>query len=74
MGSEGNDRELVVSQVSIGGFGNEVTAKMLLDYLENTHGQIYRCRLKKSSTPPETYPEFNADLDQIKIVTDYRKG
>ncbi|KAJ0912908.1 putative RNA-directed RNA polymerase [Helianthus annuus] len=46
---------------------------MLLDYLENTHGQIYRCRLKKSSTPPETYPEFNADLDQIKIVTDYGK-
>ncbi|KAJ0561145.1 putative RNA-directed RNA polymerase [Helianthus annuus] len=73
MGSEGNDRELVVSQVSIGGFGNEVTAKMLLDYLESTHGQIYRCRLKKSSTPPETYPEFNADLDQIKIVTDYEK-
>ncbi|XP_076934402.1 RNA-dependent RNA polymerase 6, partial [Bidens hawaiensis] len=36
MDLERNDKELIVTQVSVGGFGNEVTAKMLLEYLEET--------------------------------------
>ncbi|PWA42854.1 RNA-dependent RNA polymerase 6 [Artemisia annua] len=73
MDSDRNDKEMIVTQVSVGGFDNEVTAKMLLDYLEAKTGLIWRCRLKKSSTPPDTYPEFDADLDQIQKVDDYEK-
>ncbi|KAK9070723.1 hypothetical protein SSX86_011125 [Deinandra increscens subsp. villosa] len=73
MRSERNDKELEVTQVSVGGFGNEVDARMLSDYIEQTYGQIWRCRLKKSSTPPETYPEFNVDFGQIEIINDYDK-
>ncbi|XP_076929017.1 RNA-dependent RNA polymerase 6-like [Bidens hawaiensis] len=73
MDSERNYRELIVTQVGVGGFGNQVTAQMLLDYLEETSGQIWRCRLKKSSTPPATYPDFAANLDQITIDNDYAK-
>lgn len=73
MGSERNDKELVVTQVSIGGFDNNVTAKQLLDFIEKKVGQVWRCRLKKSSTPPETYPEFDADLDNIQKLNEYEK-
>ncbi|KAI3786762.1 hypothetical protein L1987_40703 [Smallanthus sonchifolius] len=73
MGSERNDKEMVVTQVSVGGFGNEVTAQMLVNFLEGKCGQIYRCRLKKSSTPTDTLPEFCVDFDQISTVNDYEK-
>ncbi|PWA55249.1 RNA-dependent RNA polymerase 6 [Artemisia annua] len=73
MESDGNDKKLIVNQVSVGGFDNEVTAKELLDYFEDNFGVVWRCRVKKSSTPPDTYPEYDADLDQIKKVNDYEK-
>nr|GEU97542.1 RNA-dependent RNA polymerase 6 [Tanacetum cinerariifolium] len=73
MDSDRNDKKMIVTQVSVGGIDNEVTAKMLLDYLEATTGLVWRCRLKKSSTPPDTYPEFDADLDKIQQVNDYEK-
>lgn len=66
MESDGNDKKLIVNQVSVGGFDNEVTAKELLDYFQENFGVVWRCRVKKSSTPPDTYPEYDADLDQIK--------
>ncbi|KAK1411747.1 hypothetical protein QVD17_32447 [Tagetes erecta] len=64
----GSDR---VTQVSVGGFGNGVTAKMVLEYLEKACGQIWRCRLKKSSTPPDTYPQFDANLQYHIQSVDY---
>ncbi|CAH1442301.1 unnamed protein product [Lactuca virosa] len=73
MESERSDKELVVTQVSIGGFDNNITAKRLLDYIEAKAGQVWRCRLKKSSTPPDTYPEFDADLENIQKLNDYEK-
>ncbi|KAL8208865.1 hypothetical protein R6Q57_008277 [Mikania cordata] len=73
MGSERNDKEMTVTQVSVGGFGNEVNAKMLLDYLEEKAGQIWRCRLKRSSTPLEACPEFGVDIDQVQSVNNYEK-
>nr|XP_043610442.1 RNA-dependent RNA polymerase 6-like [Erigeron canadensis] len=73
MGSERNDNKLEVTQVSIGGFDDQVTAKMLLDYIEETCGQVYRCRVKTSSTPPDTYPEFDVNLESVQKVTDYEK-
>lgn len=66
MESDGNDKKLIVNQVSVGGFDNEVTAKELLDYFHENFGVVWRCRVKTSSTPPDTYPEYDADLDQIK--------
>ncbi|XP_071690797.1 RNA-dependent RNA polymerase 6-like [Rutidosis leptorrhynchoides] len=73
MESEKNDREMVVTQVSIRGFDNQVTAQMLLDYIEQEAGQVIRCRVKWSSTPPDTFPEFDADLENIQRVIDYEK-
>ncbi|KAL8254972.1 hypothetical protein R6Q59_033193 [Mikania micrantha] len=73
MGSERNDKEMMITQVSVGGFGNEVNAKMLLDYLEEKAGQIWRCRLKRSSTPLEACPEFGVDIDQVQSVNNYEK-
>ncbi|MFS7909401.1 putative RNA-directed RNA polymerase [Helianthus anomalus] len=72
MGSESNDKSMMVTQVSIGGFGNDVNATTLVDYLKQTSGQVWRCRLKRSSTPPDAYPEFNVDVDQIRNVNDYK--
>jgi len=40
MGSEGNMKNLVVSQVTISGFGESTTTKELTDYLENEVGQL----------------------------------
>ncbi|KAD5317892.1 hypothetical protein E3N88_17838 [Mikania micrantha] len=73
MGSERNDKEMMVTQVSVGGFGNEVNAKMLLDYLEEKAGQIWRCRLKRSSIPLGACPEFGSDIDQVQSVNNYEK-
>ncbi|CAN4076371.1 unnamed protein product [Withania somnifera] len=47
MGSEGSEKDLVVTQISIGGFGNDVDAKKLSGYLEEQVGQVWRCRLER---------------------------
>ena len=74
MQSEGSEKDTVVTQISIGGFDKYVTATELLDYLEDKIGCVYRCRLKTSSTPPESYPTFEIiDTAKIERTEDYKK-
>lgn len=74
MESEGSVKDTVVTQISIGGFDQYVTARELLNYLEDTIGCVYRCRLKTSSTPPESYPNFEIiDAAKIERTEDYKK-
>ncbi|AEC05921.1 RNA-dependent RNA polymerase-like protein [Arabidopsis thaliana] len=52
-------KNLVVSQVTISGFGESTKTKELTDYLENKVGLlVWRCRLKTSWTPHGSYPNF----------------
>ncbi|GMJ11104.1 SUPPRESSOR OF GENE SILENCING 2, RNA-dependent RNA polymerase 6, SILENCING DEFECTIVE 1 [Hibiscus trionum] len=63
-----------VTQVSVGGFDNNVRAKDLMEYLENEVGVVWRCRLKTSWTPPESYPNFEIpDTSVIRRTDDYKK-
>ncbi|XP_058113286.1 RNA-dependent RNA polymerase 6-like [Magnolia sinica] len=75
MGSEGTvneSKELIVTQVSFGGFDNQVTAKELTDFLERKIGLVWRCRLKTSWTPPESYPNYDiTDISNIRRNDDY---
>ncbi|CAN4128030.1 unnamed protein product [Withania somnifera] len=73
MGSEGSENDLVVTQISVGGFGNDVDAKKLSEYLEEHVGQVWRCRLKTSSTPPESYPIYDVDVETVRSMNDYTK-
>ncbi|KAK9742248.1 hypothetical protein RND81_03G158700 [Saponaria officinalis] len=75
MGSKNNDNDLVVTQISFGGFDNNVTAKEFADYLEAAVGVlVWRCRLKKSWTPPESYPDFQIqDVEELENTNDYEK-
>ncbi|CAI9096669.1 OLC1v1032867C1 [Oldenlandia corymbosa var. corymbosa] len=73
MGSEGSHRNLVVTQISVGGFDNDVTAKMLAEYFEEKVGTVYRCRLKTSSTPSDTFPAYNIDCKVAPKKFDYEK-
>ncbi|KAI0524882.1 hypothetical protein KFK09_004272 [Dendrobium nobile] len=52
--------ELVVTQVSFGGFDDSVEAKNLAEFLENNAGVIWRCRVKKTWSPPDFFPNFTA--------------
>uniref|UniRef100_A0ACD5VBE7 Uncharacterized protein n=1 Tax=Avena sativa TaxID=4498 RepID=A0ACD5VBE7_AVESA len=51
-------RDLVTTQVSLGGFDGSVSARELADFLESDAGQVWRCRVKSSWTPPDSYPDF----------------
>ncbi|XP_068642476.1 RNA-dependent RNA polymerase 6-like [Aristolochia californica] len=76
MGSEENSSEAkapVVTQASFGGFDRSISAKDLCDFLEKEVGMIWRCRLKKSWTPPESFPNFEADTSKVKPMNDYQK-
>ncbi|KAF5748191.1 RNA-dependent RNA polymerase 6-like [Tripterygium wilfordii] len=74
MGEEGTAKDTVVTQISIGGFGNDVTAKDLMEYLEGAIGGVWRCRLKTSSTPAESYPNFDViDDEDIQRTKEYKK-
>ncbi|KFK40016.1 rna-dependent rna polymerase 6 [Arabis alpina] len=74
MGSEGNNKNSVVTQVSIGGFWESTTAKELTDYLEDEVGLVWRCRLKTSWTPLWSYPNFEiTDTSDIPTIDDYKK-
>jgi len=65
MGTEHKDRELVVTQYSFGGFDDSVTAKELADFLvEEVEVLVWRCRLKKSWTPPESYPYYQVTFSE----------
>ncbi|GKV20473.1 hypothetical protein SLEP1_g30597 [Rubroshorea leprosula] len=74
-GKEGKERKTVVTQVCVGGFGSDVSAKELVGYLENNEGfQVLRCRLKTSWTPPESYPDFQiSDTANIQGTDDFRR-
>ncbi|KAG8051760.1 hypothetical protein GUJ93_ZPchr0001g32555 [Zizania palustris] len=50
--------DLVTAQVSLGGFDARVSARELADFLEVEAGQVWRCRVKSSWTPPDSYPDF----------------
>ncbi|KAF8035864.1 hypothetical protein BT93_C1784 [Corymbia citriodora subsp. variegata] len=64
----------MMTQVSVSGFDQNVTAKALVKYLENKVGPIRRCRLKTSWTPPYFYPDFEVtSFDTIQIVDEFRK-
>ncbi|KAK4728210.1 hypothetical protein R3W88_021198 [Solanum pinnatisectum] len=71
MGSEDSDMNIVVTQISVGGFDNDVNAKMLSEYLEEQVGQVLRCRLKTSSTPPKSYPTNHIDEESVQRMNDY---
>lgn len=74
MGSDIGVKDMVATQISVGGLRNNVTAKMLLDYFEEKVGLVWRCRLKTSSTPPESYPNYSEiSTDSILRSNDYIK-
>lgn len=73
MESERSEKDMVVSQVSVGGFDNNITAKMLVDYFEYNIGLVWRCRLKTSSTPPDSYPDFKVNTLELQRTNDYEK-
>ncbi|KAK4364904.1 hypothetical protein RND71_016262 [Anisodus tanguticus] len=73
MESEGSAKDLVLTQISVGGFDNDVNAKMLSENLEEQFGQVWRCRLKTSSTPPDSYPTYDIDVERVQRMNYYRK-
>ncbi|KAB1204617.1 RNA-dependent RNA polymerase 6 [Morella rubra] len=74
MGFGGSERETVVTQVSFGGFDSDISAKDLSQYLEEEVGEVFRCRLKTSWTPPESYPNFEViNTLNIERRDDYSK-
>ncbi|XP_042505199.1 RNA-dependent RNA polymerase 6-like [Macadamia integrifolia] len=74
MGSEGTQKDMVVTQVSFGGFDRSISAKELAEFLEHKIGLIWRCRLKASWTPPESFPNFGiTNMEGIQITLDYQK-
>ncbi|KAI3468028.1 hypothetical protein Pfo_024691 [Paulownia fortunei] len=73
MGSEIGNKDMIVTQISVGGLQNNVTAEMLMDYFEDNVGLVWRCRLKTSSTPPDSYPNYEIDTDSIQRKDDYVK-
>ncbi|MQM13921.1 hypothetical protein Taro_046848 [Colocasia esculenta] len=73
MGSLGSDKdrkEMIITQVSVGGFDGKVSAKELTDFLESSVGLIWRCRLKNSWTPPESYPNYSAVIGSETPITE----
>uniref|UniRef100_A0A2P2J8X1 RNA-dependent RNA polymerase n=1 Tax=Rhizophora mucronata TaxID=61149 RepID=A0A2P2J8X1_RHIMU len=74
MDSERIAKDVVVTQVSVGGFNIHVRAKDLMEYLENEIGLVWRCRLKTSWTPPESYPNFEiTNTADIQRRDEYKK-
>ncbi|PKA57860.1 putative RNA-dependent RNA polymerase SHL2 [Apostasia shenzhenica] len=61
--------DLVVTQVSFGGFDESISAKQLAEFLEINAGVTWRCRVKKMMTPPESYPDFSA-CESCPVSTD----
>ncbi|KAF8035867.1 hypothetical protein BT93_C1787 [Corymbia citriodora subsp. variegata] len=75
MESKGGRKDATATQVRVGGFDQNVTAKELVKYLEDTVGLVRRCRLKTSWTPPDFYPDFEVTrFDSIQIADEYKKA
>ncbi|KAF8389114.1 hypothetical protein HHK36_025800 [Tetracentron sinense] len=74
MGSEERGKDMIVTQVSFGGFDKNVNAEELTNFLEKEIGVVWRCRLKTSWTPPESYPDFDIkNMAEIKKEDEYKK-
>ncbi|KAH6804759.1 RNA-dependent RNA polymerase 6 [Perilla frutescens var. frutescens] len=73
MGSEVGDRDMIVTQISLGGLDDYVSAKILLDYLEENVGLVWRCRVKTSSTPQDSYPNYEINAEHVQRKTEYEK-
>ncbi|KAK4798218.1 hypothetical protein SAY86_030544 [Trapa natans] len=75
MEPKGGEQDILVSQISIGGFNRNIRAKDLLEFLEEETGcQIDRCRLKTSWTPPDSFPDFSImGTEDIQLMDDYKK-
>lgn len=75
MGSEANEKDMVVTQVSFGGLDGFVTGKVLADYLEEDIGVVvWRCRLKTSWTPLEAFPDFSVqNIEDVQKSEAYDK-
>ncbi|KAK3043716.1 hypothetical protein RJ639_001912 [Escallonia herrerae] len=63
-----SENDLVVTQVSVAGFADTVTAKELSDYLEENIGIVWRCRLKTSSTPHGSYANFEVNTADVQSM------
>jgi RNA-dependent RNA polymerase len=48
--------------VSLAGFDPRYTARDLAGFLESVAGEVLRCRVKTTWTPPESFPDFNVVL------------
>ncbi|XP_042519740.1 RNA-dependent RNA polymerase 6-like [Macadamia integrifolia] len=71
---EKNDKDVIVPQVSFGGFDQSITALDLTDFIENEIGGVWRCRLKTSWTPPGSYPDFNiTNMEAVRRKDYYKK-
>ncbi|XP_042520883.1 RNA-dependent RNA polymerase 6-like isoform X2 [Macadamia integrifolia] len=71
---EENEKDVIVPQVSFGGFDRNVTARGLTDFIEHEIGMVWRCRLKTSWTPPGSNPDYNiTDMEAVKKEDDYEK-
>lgn len=68
-----SDKDMIVTQIGVGGMENYVTAKMLVEYFEANVGLVWRCRLKTSSTPPDSYPNYEIDTENLQKKNDYVK-
>lgn len=75
MALDGNEKDMVVTQLSLGGFESYITARALTDFLEREVGVgVWRCRLKTSSTPPDSYPDFRVQNTEDALKnTEYDK-
>ncbi|PUZ50556.1 hypothetical protein GQ55_6G066900 [Panicum hallii var. hallii] len=62
--AEGSPREPVAAatQVTLRGFDDGLSARVLADRLEAAAGTVLRCRVKTSVTPPGSYPDFQLQL------------
>lgn len=77
LNSDDKDRKkMETTQISIGGFGENVkiSAKEVADFLDREMGIVLRCRLKNSSTPQDTYPNYEiTDFSDHFKIKDYAK-
>ncbi|XP_047972265.1 RNA-dependent RNA polymerase 6 [Salvia hispanica] len=71
--AEMGDKDMGITQISLGGLENNVTAKMLSDYLEDNVGIVWRCRVKTSSTPQDSYPSYEIDTERVQRKIEYEK-
>ncbi|KAH9714574.1 RNA-dependent RNA polymerase 6 [Citrus sinensis] len=74
MEPEEREKISVDTQVSVGGFDRDIKAVDLVKYLENEVGGVWRCRLKTSCTPSESYPNFFIEnVAEVQKTDDYEK-